>query len=82
MLLANMSVAEKLYRAFPEIAVLRMHPPPQPRSLEATMKMLRAYGEKKISRSFEGVDFVVGVFSFQRSTESSRDYNLWAAVVA
>ena len=54
MLLANMSVAEKLYRAFPEIAVLRMHPPPQPRSLEATMKMLRAYGEKKFLEISKG----------------------------
>lgn len=29
MLLANMAVAHKIYRSFPEQALLRRHPPPQ-----------------------------------------------------
>nr|KAF6494551.1 DIS3 like 3'-5' exoribonuclease 2 [Rousettus aegyptiacus] len=33
MLLANMAVAHKIYRAFPERAVLRRHPPPQTKML-------------------------------------------------
>lgn len=33
MLLANMAVAHKVYRAFPERALLRRHPPPQTRML-------------------------------------------------
>jgi exoribonuclease R len=37
MLLANMSVAKKLYDTFPELAVLRRHPPPPPRSLVSVL---------------------------------------------
>ncbi|XP_030772748.1 DIS3-like exonuclease 2 [Rhinopithecus roxellana] len=33
MLLANMAVAHKIHRAFPEQALLRRHPPPQTRML-------------------------------------------------
>lgn len=33
MLLANMAVALKIHRAFPEQALLRRHPPPQTRML-------------------------------------------------
>lgn len=33
MLLANMAVAHKIYRAFPERALLRRHPPPQTKML-------------------------------------------------
>jgi DIS3-like exonuclease 2 len=34
MLLANMAVAKKIYNAFPDIAMLRNHPPPKPRELK------------------------------------------------
>ncbi|XP_053454129.1 DIS3-like exonuclease 2 isoform X3 [Nycticebus coucang] len=34
MLLANMAVAHKIYRAFPERALLRRHPPPQTKMLD------------------------------------------------
>lgn len=33
MLLANMAVAHKIYRAYPERALLRRHPPPQTKML-------------------------------------------------
>lgn len=33
MLLANMAVAHRIYRAFPETALLRRHPPPQTKML-------------------------------------------------
>jgi len=33
MLLANMAVARKIYRAFPDSAVLRRHPEPQDKML-------------------------------------------------
>ena len=44
MLLANMRVAEKIYRAFPAIAVLRCHPPPLPVKLEQLADMLQTIG--------------------------------------
>ena len=34
MLLANMSVAHRIYEHFPDQAVLRRHPPPQSRMLD------------------------------------------------
>ncbi len=34
MLLANMAVAHKIYRSFPEIAMLRRHPEPQTKQLD------------------------------------------------
>ena len=34
MLLANMAVAHRIYRAFPQVAVLRRHPPPQQKMLD------------------------------------------------
>ena len=34
MLLANMAVAHKIYKTFPEIAMLRRHPPPQVKQMD------------------------------------------------
>ena len=34
MLLANMAVAHKIWRAFPEKAMLRRHPPPKEKSAQ------------------------------------------------
>ncbi|KAG8198903.1 hypothetical protein JTE90_015115 [Oedothorax gibbosus] len=44
MLLANMTVAEHIYKAFPELSMLRRHPPPQPKLLDDTVKMCEAMG--------------------------------------
>lgn len=44
MLLANMSVAEHIYKAFPAISMLRRHPPPQMKPLEDTVAMCEAMG--------------------------------------
>lgn len=44
MLLANMRVAEKIYGAFPAIAVLRCHPPPLPVKLEQLANTLETIG--------------------------------------
>ncbi len=38
MLLANVSVAEKIYEEFPEYAVLRRHPCPPPSNFEPLLK--------------------------------------------
>ena len=43
MLLANMSVAKKLYETFPDLALLRCHPPPPEHSLQKVIKMLKPY---------------------------------------
>ena len=34
MLLANMAVAHKIYKTFPEVALLRRHPAPQTKMVE------------------------------------------------
>nr|CAG4647808.1 EOG090X047D [Moina brachiata] len=44
MLLANMRVAEKIYRSFPHIAVLRSHPPPLTTKMEQLSTTLQAIG--------------------------------------
>lgn len=38
MLLANISVAEKIYQDFPECAMLRRHPEPPPNNFEPLIK--------------------------------------------
>ena len=47
MLLANMSVAKKIYDVFPELAVLRCHPNPKENMLDNLVKILKTYGETK-----------------------------------
>nr|CAG4650070.1 EOG090X047D [Sida crystallina] len=44
MLLANMRVAEKIYQAFPKLAVLRCHPPPNETKLSQVAQDLQAVG--------------------------------------
>uniref|UniRef100_A0A0P6GI32 DIS3 exonuclease 2 n=1 Tax=Daphnia magna TaxID=35525 RepID=A0A0P6GI32_9CRUS len=44
MLLANMRVAEKIYGAFPALAVLRSHPPPPTHKLEQLAETLQTIG--------------------------------------
>lgn len=44
MLLANMRVAEKIYGVFPELAVLRNHPPPLAHKLEKLSDTLQTIG--------------------------------------
>jgi len=41
MLLANMAVAHKLNRAYPDLAVLRRHPPPQTRMLDELVGLFK-----------------------------------------
>ena len=40
MLLANMAVAHKIYKTFPEIAMLRRHPPPQTKQMDELVRIL------------------------------------------
>ncbi|CAH1240354.1 DIS3L2 [Branchiostoma lanceolatum] len=44
MLLANMAVAHKIHDSFPERAVLRRHPPPQPKMVEDLVKTCATMG--------------------------------------
>ena len=44
MLLANMRVAEKIYGVFPELAVLRNHPPPHTAKLQKLSDTLQTIG--------------------------------------
>ncbi|XP_078616444.1 uncharacterized protein LOC144884828 isoform X2 [Branchiostoma floridae x Branchiostoma japonicum] len=44
MLLANMAVAHKIHESFPERAVLRRHPPPQPKMVEDLVKTCGTMG--------------------------------------
>ncbi|GAB6019956.1 DIS3-like exonuclease 2 [Chamberlinius hualienensis] len=44
MLLANIAVARKIYRSYPKLAVLRLHPEPVKRSLDDVIDNLRSYG--------------------------------------
>lgn len=46
MLLANISVATKIYDAFPDLAVLRSHPPPKEFMMDQTVDMLKNFGRK------------------------------------
>ena len=41
MLLANMAVAHKIYKTFPEIAMLRRHPPPQVKQMDELVSLLK-----------------------------------------
>ena len=42
MLLANISVAKKIFQHFPEFAVLRRHPPPPPANYDILVKAARS----------------------------------------
>jgi exosome complex exonuclease DIS3/RRP44 len=44
MLLANISVAEKIYSRFPALSILRRHTPPKPAELEILKEILSKYG--------------------------------------
>lgn len=44
MLLANMAVAHRIYRSFPEQALLRRHPPPQTKLLKDLMEFCNQVG--------------------------------------
>merc|ERR1719153_1699369 len=44
MLLANMAVAHKIYKSFPELAVLRRHPPPKAAMMETVVQQLATIG--------------------------------------
>lgn len=48
MLLANISVAKKIFQHFPEFAVLRRHPSPPPANYDILVKAARS----KVCRSF------------------------------
>lgn len=48
MLLANISVAEKIYEEFPEYAVLRRHPKPPPSNFDPLVKASRFLVSAKI----------------------------------
>ena len=45
MLLANISVATKIYNTFPDLAVLRSHPPPKEFLMDQTVDMLQNFGK-------------------------------------
>ena len=44
MLLANMAVAHKLFKTFPDLAVLRRHPPPKPAMMEGVVEQMETLG--------------------------------------
>ena len=44
MLLANMAVAHRIYQAFPDLALLRRHPPPIENALRQTLEILAENG--------------------------------------
>ena len=46
MLLANVTVAKKIYDSFPEVSILRNHPPPKQNIMERVEKVLHKYGFK------------------------------------
>lgn len=48
MLLANISVAKKIFQHFPEFAVLRRHPSPPPANYDILVKAARS----KVCRNF------------------------------
>eukprot|EP01135_Chromosphaera_perkinsii_P000027 Nk52_evm6s16 gene=Nk52_evmTU6s16 len=63
MLLANMSVAKKIYSAFPEQALLRRHPPPVDNKLQEAADTMKLAGisidvtcSKSIQRSLEALE--------------------------
>ncbi|KAI0221721.1 DIS3-like exonuclease 2 [Lamellibrachia satsuma] len=44
MLLANMAVAHRIYKSFPDLAVLRRHPPPQEKLIDSLIKTCKSLG--------------------------------------
>ena len=56
MLLANISVATEIYKAFPDLAVLRSHPKPKSFMMNKTVDMLKNFG------GFVFGDFFLSVF--------------------
>ncbi|GFV58149.1 DIS3-like exonuclease 2 [Trichonephila clavipes] len=44
MLLANMTIAEQIYKAFPSLSLLRRHPAPQPKMMEDIVSMCETMG--------------------------------------
>jgi len=55
MLLANMAVAHNIYKTYPELAVLRRHPPPKPAMMEGVVELLGVLGIKVDNSSSEGL---------------------------
>jgi len=55
MLLANMAVAHKIYKAFPELGVLRRHPAPKAAMMEDVVEQLRTEGVDLDSSSSAGL---------------------------
>ena len=55
MLLANMAVAHKLFNTFPELAVLRRHPPPKPAMMEGVVEQMATLGIILDSSSSSGL---------------------------
>lgn len=44
MLLANMAVAHQIYRTYPELALLRRHPPPQSKMVDDLQEFCEQMG--------------------------------------
>ena len=63
MLLANMAVAHRIYKAFPDRAMLRCHPKPDARQLEEIRAMCKALGINFLHESSKGIQETLNTFS-------------------
>lgn len=66
MLLANMAVARRIYHAFPEEALLRLHPAPLERKLHELVDVCRAHGIE-----LEGSRYVASFVALPNNYHSS-----------
>ena len=62
MLLANMAVAHRIYKAFPDRAMLRCHPKPDARQLEEIRAMCKAVGINFLHESSKGIQETLNTF--------------------
>ena len=62
MLLANMAVAHRIYKAFPDRAMLRCHPKPDARQLEEIRAMCKALGINFLHESSKGIQETLNTF--------------------
>lgn len=70
MLLANISVAEKILEHYPAYSVLRRHPPPKPKEIAQFGSLLGKLGNKGFSSSnskelAESLDAMAGILKDQ-----------------
>ena len=80
MLLANISVAKKIFEEFPQCACLRRHPTPSPSSYEPVIKAALAKVDRRPSNFY--LFFIFFIFmQVARHTRPEGHFKVWATII-